>query len=108
VREREAARTVDGAVPLSSHPPTPDARLFVVYLGGDVAPGRMGEDHEVVLVVAQSPKEARRRARSKWSGTGRAHVDALAEVRRIDGHTVRLVADGPDGDEIDLDPTYVP
>ena len=28
------------------------AKLYVVYLGGDLMPGRMGEDHEVVVVAA--------------------------------------------------------
>ena len=85
-----------------------DTRLYVVYLGGDVVAGRMGEDHEVVLVAATSVKEARRRAKRKWRGVGRPHVDALAVVNRIDGHHVRLEAGDEDGDEIEVDPTYVP
>ena len=83
-------------------------RLYVVYLGGDVAPGRMGEDHEVVLVAAPDPKAARRRARAKWTGVGRPHVDALAEVHRVDGHEVRMEPGAPAGDEIVVDPRYVP
>ena len=86
----------------------PAPRLYVVYLGGDVVPGRMGEDHEVVLVAAGSVKEARRRAKRKWNGVGRPHVDAIAEVHRVDGHTVELVPGGPEGDGIVVDPTYVP
>ena len=93
---------------MSSADSGPDRRLFVVYLGGDVAAGRMGEDHEVVLVAAPDPKAARRQAKAKWSGVGRAHVDALAEIHRIDGHRVRLEPDDSDGDEIDVDPRYVP
>jgi hypothetical protein len=93
----------------SADTPT-DARphLYVVYLGGDVVAGRMGEDHEVVLVAAGTVKEARRLAKRKWRGVGRPHVDALAVVHRIDGHEVRLEAGGEDGDEIEVDPTYVP
>lgn len=45
-----------------------DKRLFVVYLGGDPPPGRLSEDHEVVLVVAGDLREARRAARAKWGG----------------------------------------
>lgn len=92
----------------TSTQPASDPGLYVVYLGGDVVPGRMGEDHEVVLVAAATVKEARRRAKAKWSGVGRPHVDAIAEVHRVDGHDVRLEPGGPDGDEIVVDPTYVP
>lgn len=35
--------------------------------------GRMGEGHEVVLVVAPNLKEAKVRALAKWSGGGRGH-----------------------------------
>jgi len=82
--------------------------LYVVYLGGDVGPGRMGEDHEVVLVAAADVKDARRRAKAKWTGAGRAHVDAIAEVHRVDGHDVSLVATATEGDDIEVDPRYVP
>ncbi len=85
-----------------------EPRLYVVYLGGEVVTGRMGEDHEVVLVAATTVKEARRLAKRKWKGVGRAHVDALAVVHRIDGHQVRLDPGDDDGDDIEVDPTYVP
>ncbi|HVA02970.1 MAG TPA: hypothetical protein VMU64_04405 [Acidimicrobiales bacterium] len=37
-------------------------QLYAVYLGGDPAPGRLSEDHEVVLVMANDLGGARRRA----------------------------------------------
>ncbi len=92
----------------ATDPQGTEPRLHVVYLGGDVVAGRMGEDHEVVLVAATSVKEARRLAKRKWKGAGRPHVDALAIVHRVDGHHVRLEAGEADGDEIEVDPTYVP
>ena len=46
-----------------------DPQLYAVYLGGDPAPGRLTEDHEVVLVVADDVAEARRRARAKWGAS---------------------------------------
>jgi hypothetical protein len=79
--------------------------LFAVYLGGDLAPGRMGEDHEVVFVVGEDVKDVRRRARAKWGGSGKAHIDAVQRLDRIDGHEVHLV-EGAAGDLVDLDPTY--
>jgi len=67
-----------------------EAHLYAVYLGGELAPGRMGEDHEVVLVVGDDVKDARKRARAKWSGHGRAHIDAVRRIERVDGFAVNL------------------
>lgn len=81
--------------------------LYVVYLGGPLAPGRMGEDHEVVLVAADSVKEARAAAKKKWRGDSRAHIDAVAHVAVVDGHRVTLTpTDEPD--RMETDDTYVP
>ena len=82
-------------------------QLFVVYLGGDPPPGRLGEDHEVVVVVAPDLKSARAAGRAKWGGTGKAHVDAVRELGVIDGYAVRLErTDRPDTDGLDV--TYEP
>ena len=37
-------------------------------------------------------KEVRRRARAKWGGVGRPHVDAVQRLDRVDGYEVRLNA----------------
>ncbi len=71
--------------------------LFAAYLGGELGPGRMGEDHEVVFVVAEDEPSARRAAKAKWGGGGRAHVDALTRLDMIDGHGIDLISRG-DGD----------
>lgn len=84
---------------------TPNSSLWAVYLGGDVAPGRMGEDHEVVFVVAVDIKEARRLARRKWRGHGKAHIDSAQRIDRIDGHAITLTPAEP-GDATELDGTY--
>jgi hypothetical protein len=81
--------------------------LYVVFLGGDLAPGRLGEDHEVVVVVATSLKEARAKARSKWRGHAKAHVDAVQLVKIVDGFEIRLVPTDRD-DFSELDVTYEP
>ncbi len=73
-------------------------QLFVVFLGGDLAPGRIGEDHEVVLVVADDVKSARVAARAKWTGVGRPHVDAITPVSAVDGYRVDLTHTGESGD----------
>ena len=82
--------------------------LYCVYLGGDPEPGRMSEDHEVVFVVGDDIKDVRQRARAKWGGSSRAHVDAIVRVDQVDGHPVRLDAATGEGDVLDLDPTYDP
>jgi Domain of Unknown Function (DUF1543) len=64
--------------------------LFAAFLGGELASGRMGEDHEVVFVVAEDMDSARRAARAKWGGDGRPHVDALTRLDMIDGFAVGL------------------
>jgi hypothetical protein len=64
--------------------------LFAAYLGGDLGSGRIGEDHEVVFVVAGDLIEARRAAKAKWGGDGRAHVDALTQIDMIDGYEISL------------------
>ena len=71
--------------------------LFVVYLGGPLAPGRIGEDHEVVLVVAEDEAAARAKAKKKWRGDSRTHIDAVSRVVVVDGHRVTLSpTDEPD------------
>ena len=81
--------------------------LYAVYLGGDLAGGRMGEDHEVVFVVGDDPKDVRRRARAKWTGHGTAHVDAIQRLERIDGFAIQLHETGG-GDRTALDNRYEP
>ena len=82
-------------------------QLFAVYLGGDPAPGRLTEDHEVVLVVADDLAEARRRARAKWGGTSRPHVDAVRAVEVVDGFAITLNPTSR-GDSVEVDLTYEP
>jgi hypothetical protein len=72
--------------------------LYVAFLGGELASGRMGEDHEVVFVVAEDMPSANRAARAKWGGDGRPHVDALTRLDRIDGYAIGLER-REDGDE---------
>ena len=54
----------------------------------------MGEDHEVVFVVADDTTSARKAAKDKWGGGGRGHVDAVTRLDVIDGYTVTLQHSG--------------
>ncbi len=91
-------RFYDGRVPELSDP-----KLFAVYLGGDPAPGRLSEDHEVVHVVADDIKGARAAARTKWSGLSRPHVDAVKLLNVVDGFSIGLeLTQDSESDEVDL------
>jgi hypothetical protein len=69
----------------------PGRQLYAIYLGGDPAPGRIGEDHEVVFVVAEDPTSARRQARAKWTGDDpKPHVDMIQELDVVDGYEISL------------------
>jgi len=70
-----------------------DPSLYAVYLGGDPAPGRIGEDHEVVFVVAGDVPSARKQARDKWRGDDpKPHVDMVQELDVVDGYEISLNA----------------
>jgi len=76
--------------------------LYAAYLGGAPPPGRMSEDHEVVFVVAADALDAKRRAKEKWHGEGRGHVDAVQRIDAVDGYVVAL-GPGDVGDRLTLD-----
>ena len=46
--------------------------LYAAFLGGPMSDGRMGEGHEVVMVVASDLDDAKSRAKAKWNGEGGA------------------------------------
>lgn len=78
--------------------------LYAAFLGGPAADGRMGEDHEVVFVVAADGRAAKEAAKAKWHGAGRGHVDAVERIDAIDGYAVTLTPDGgPSPDRTALD-----
>ena len=79
--------------------------LYVVYLGGPLAPGRIGEDHEVVLVIAEDEPDARKKAKAKWRGDDRTHIDAVARIGVVDGYRVS-VAPTDEADDVPVDDTY--
>ena len=68
-------------------------RLYAVLLGGSSGPGRLAEDHETVFVVAEDERSAKQAAKERWSGQGRAHVDALRALESVDGWRIELRED---------------
>ncbi|HEY5023690.1 MAG TPA: DUF1543 domain-containing protein [Acidimicrobiales bacterium] len=84
-----------------------EAQLYAVYLGGDPAPGRLTEDHEVVLVVALDVTDARRRARAKWGASTRPHVDGVMVVDVVDGFAITLTPTTRP-ESVDVDLTFEP
>ena len=83
-------------------------QLYAVYLGGTPEKGRMGEDHEVVFVVAPDIPTMKRRAKAKWQGTNRPHVDAYEALSAVDGFAIQLVADGSEPHRAITDDNLVP
>ncbi len=78
--------------------------LYAAFLGGSLADDRMGEDHEVVFVVAPDPAAAKTQALTKRRGSGRGHVDAVQRLDAVDGYEVSVVAGGVvAGDQTVLD-----
>ena len=77
--------------------------LYAAYLGGPLDGGRMGEGHEVVLVVAADRAEATARALGKWRGAPPGHLDALECVHRVDGYTVTLAKSDEPSDDIEME-----
>jgi len=76
--------------------------LYVAFLGGPMDGERMGEGHEVVLVVAEDLGQAKSMAKAKWSGAGRGHLDAVRQIDMVDGFEVSLAKVGT-GDSMPLD-----
>jgi Domain of Unknown Function (DUF1543) len=72
--------------------------LYAAYLGGPLDDGRMGEGHEVVLVVAADRAEAKARATAKWRGAPPGHLDALERIVQVDGYAVMLTESAGDDD----------
>ena len=68
--------------------------LFAAFLGGELGPGRIGEDHEVVFVVAEDMRHGPPGRPGQVGGDGRAHVDALTRLDRIDGYAIGLAPSG--------------
>ncbi len=83
-------------------------QLYAVYLGGTPEKGRMGEDHEVVFVVAPDIPTMKRRAKAKWQGTNKPHVDAYEALSAVDGFAIQLVVDGSEQQRVITDDNLVP
>ena len=82
----------------------PDISAYagLIFLGGPMSEGRMGEGDEVVMVVVADLNEAKAQAKAKWNGKGRGHVDALQQIDVVDGFELRLEPVG-EGDRTELD-----
>jgi hypothetical protein len=66
-------------------------KLYIVYLGGTKEKERFAEDHEVVMVISDSQIGAMSKAKSKWKGIGKAHVDRVMQVDTVDGFDIKLL-----------------
>lgn len=70
--------------------PTPQPKLFAVYLGGR-APKCNTELHDVVFVVGPSIETTYEQLMEKWFGDPlRLHIDSWVELNHVDGYRVSL------------------
>jgi hypothetical protein len=56
------------------------------------------------VVVAEDLASARKQAKAKWTGHGRAHIDAVQLLEVVDGHRIELRETG-EGDQGFIDPS---
>lgn len=63
--------------------------LYAVLLGGKIRKGNLMEDHQLVLVVADSERKARTLAKKKWKAES-IHVDGTQKIVTIDGWEIAL------------------
>ncbi|HEY4928826.1 MAG TPA: DUF1543 domain-containing protein [Acidimicrobiales bacterium] len=77
--------------------------LYAAFLGGPLGDGRMGEGHEVVLVVAADRTDAKVKATAKWRGAPSGHLDALGRIVRVDGYTVTLTRSDDTADQVEME-----
>src|SRR5580698_1108304 len=81
------------------NPPTPDPKLFAVYLGGR-APKCNTELHDVVFVVGTSIETTYEQLMEKWFGEPlRLHIDSWVELNHVDGYRVSLGKQPSTGEE---------
>lgn len=66
-------------------------KLYEVYLGGEPEAGSIVEPHELVWVVALNEKQAKQKAKLKWLGHGKVHIDGIKQLNTIDGYTINLI-----------------
>ena len=65
-------------------------KLYEVYLGGEPPKDSIVEPHELVWVVAFTEKQAKQKAKLKWLGHSKVHIDGIKQLSIIDGYNINL------------------
>lgn len=73
-------------------------KLFAVLLGGKIRPNNLMEDHQLVFVVAENEKQARKLAKLKWPEADSIHVDGTQLIEQVDGFMISLKKEDKNGD----------
>lgn len=79
--------------------------LYAILLGGKIRKNHLMEDHHLVFVVAETEKEARKKAKLKWE-VEEVHVDGTQLIKRVDGYEVSLIKSTEEGSDFEIDPNY--
>ena len=64
-------------------------KLYLVYMWG-FSQNRLIEDHEIVLVVAENPDQAKQKAKEKTKLTNKVHIDSVLQINNVDGYDILL------------------
>lgn len=66
-------------------------KLYQILLGGKRDEGLFGEDHQIILLIANNLDEAKKMAKTKWNGIQDGlHVDDIKEIDVVDGYDILL------------------
>ncbi len=64
-------------------------KLFLAYLWW-VSKERFIEDHEILMIVAETLEEAKQKAKQKTKLEKEVHIDLIIEVENIDWYNIKL------------------
>ena len=64
-------------------------KLFLAYMWWR-AYDRIIEDHEILMIVAETLEEAKQKAKQKTRLENEIHIDLIIEVKNIDWYDIKL------------------
>ncbi|MFH1000589.1 MAG: DUF1543 domain-containing protein [Bacteroidota bacterium] len=81
-------------------------KLFAVLLGGKIRPNNLMEDHQLVFIVAENEKQARKLAKLKWPEADSIHIDGTQLIEQVDGFKISLKKEDTQDDLLSLNNNY--
>jgi len=81
-------------------------KLYAVLLGGKIREENLMEDHQLVFVVAENEKDARKSAKLKWPEAESIHVDGTQHIRIVDGYQIKIERSDNADDKSEINNQY--